>query len=364
MSYRGRFQTEYRGRLVPLTIYRIPLEFLTYNLENGRFAADKLAKEARLGRKLNPNEKEDIETIRKLLLEKEPEKTEQLMEDLKRIGQVNPGLITVAGNVINGNRRMAILSELRKKTGDEKYGYLFLGILPKGADKKDVWIVESKIQFGQEFRVNYSAVNRLLKIRDAIQNRDMTEQEVANALSMNSEDVKKDLSRLEIIERYLDYIKKPKQYTHIDKGDDQKGIHEHFINLQNNLEGSQDDLSNTAEQIKFMNLHFEAIKAGFPHLFIRELKRIRNNEETKENSFSVFDRLKNKEIGLDDFKSEIEDIINFDKERSKGEPKRLLQNAYRLLHEFSKRYNQKLDFPEKKLFSYIEDIVKQIKEKA
>jgi len=354
------FKTEYKGELIPLEIHRLPIDLLTYNLENGRFAADKLAEEARLKRKLNLEEGEDVEKIKKLLLERRPDETKQLMDDLKRIGQVNPGIITVAGNVINANRRMAILSELKEKTGDEKYGYLSVGILPKGADAKDIWMAESKIQFGQEFKVNYTAVNKLLKIRDAIQNRDMEEKEVANALSMNIEDLKKELARLGIIERYLDYIGKSKEYTYVDE----EGIHEHFIDLQNNLEGSHDDFSNVEEQVKFINIHFELIKADSPHLFIRDLKRIKKNNETKDNTFSIFDKLKNKEINLKDFKSEIEDIINFDKERSKGEPKRLLQGAYRLLSEFNKRYNQKLCFPEEKIFNYIEEIVKQIKEKS
>lgn len=354
------FKTEYQGELIPLEIYRLPINLLTYNLENGRFAADKLAEEARLNRNLNLEDKGDVKKIKELLLERKPDETKQLMENLERIGQVNPGIITVAGNVINANRRMAVLSKLKEKTGDEKYNYLYVGILPKGADAKDIWMAESKIQFGQEFKVNYTAVNKLLKIRDAIQKRDMEEKEVANALSMEVEDIKKDLDRLSLIERYLDYIGKSGEYTYIDEED----IHEHFINFQNNLKGSLDDFPNIEEQIKFGNLHFESIKAGFPHLFIRELKRIKNNEDTKENSFLIFDKLKNKEIDLEDFKSEIEDIINFDKERAKGKPKRLLQGAYRLLSEFNKRYNQKLCFPEEKIFNYIEDIVKQIKEKS
>ena len=356
----GRFQTEYRGRLIPLEIYRLPIDLLTYNLENGRFAADKLAKEAELKRKLNPENKNDVREIKKLLLEKDSEKTNQLREDIMRIGQVNPGIITSAGNVINANRRMAVLSELKEKTGDEKYGYLLVGILPNGADAKDIWIAESKIQFGQEFKTDYTPINRLLKIRDAIKTRDMKEEEVANVLSMKLEDIKKDLSRLTLIERYLEYIGKFEEYTHIDKEE----IHEHFINLQNNLESARDDFLSTEEQIKFLKLHFESIRAGFPHLFIRELKRIGNNEETKQKSFSVFDKLKNREIDLESFKDEVQDIIDDDKLRSKGEPKRLLQRAYSLLWQFdNNKGSQKVNIHEKNIFASIEEIIKKIKER-
>ena len=36
----------YKGKLIEFPVFRIPIELLTYNLENGRFAADLLAIEA------------------------------------------------------------------------------------------------------------------------------------------------------------------------------------------------------------------------------------------------------------------------------------------------------------------------------
>lgn len=354
----GRFQTEYKGQLIPCEIYRIPIELLTYNLENGRFAADKLAEEARLKRRLNPEDKEDVEKIKKLLLEKDPKETNQLKDDLARIGQVNPGIITVAGNVINANRRMAILSELQEKTGDEKYGYLDVGILPKGADSRDIWIAESKIQFGQEFKVKYGPINVSLKIRDAIQNRNMNEADVANALSMKVEEIQNYLKRLNLIERYLSYIGRPKEYNYLEK----EGIYEHFINTQNNLDSTKDDFLGVEDEIKFRDLHFESINAGFPHLFIRKLKNVKNDEGTKEKSFSILSKLKDNKVGLESFKDEIRETMELYEIKIKGEPKRLLQRAHGLLYEFNKHV-QELNVPEKNLFSYIEEIVKQIKEK-
>jgi hypothetical protein len=88
-------QIEYKGKLLHRQIYRLPIDLLTYNLENGRFAADKLEEEARLGRKLIADNEEDAEKIRNLLLEKDPDETKRLKEDLMRISQKDAGIVCV-----------------------------------------------------------------------------------------------------------------------------------------------------------------------------------------------------------------------------------------------------------------------------
>jgi len=58
-----------KGKPEHLQVYRVPIKYLIYNIRNGRFAAELLAKESQLKRKLDPGTLEDAKIIQKLLLE-------------------------------------------------------------------------------------------------------------------------------------------------------------------------------------------------------------------------------------------------------------------------------------------------------
>ena len=322
------FQIEYRGSLINLSVYKIPIELLTYNLENGRFAADKLDEEAKLDRKLNANDEEDIKIIKKLLLEKDVSETKRLKEDIKEIGQREGGLITSAGNVINGNRRMAIFSELLIETGKERYKFLEVAILPKGTNEKEVWGIESRLQFARDFRADYGPVNILLKIRNA-KEKGITNKEVAEILYLEEEEINKRIDTLNLIDAYLDYMGKSSQYKYIQE----KRINEHFIDALNNLKGSKESFEDLKEWEKFRELHFELISAGVNHRnFIRPLKFIPRDNETKTKAFSLLKSRKDGEISLITLKSEMDDVIELIKARNKQKtPVQLLQNAYESL---------------------------------
>src|SRR5438270_6109907 len=83
---------ELGGQRKPYDVYRVPVGNLIFNIRNGRFASELIAKEDALGRRLDATKKEDSLVIRNLLLEQDPDQTEALEEDLKRNGQVDPGI--------------------------------------------------------------------------------------------------------------------------------------------------------------------------------------------------------------------------------------------------------------------------------
>lgn len=141
-----------------LEVYRIPIKYLMYNIRNGRFVAELLAKEAQLKRKLDSADPEDAKIIQTLLLELDPSATEALMVDLRKNGQLDPGIITRDGAVINANRRMAILSALYKEERDPRFEYLRVARLPKDVDERDLWRIEAGLQFAKEFRLDYTVL--------------------------------------------------------------------------------------------------------------------------------------------------------------------------------------------------------------
>jgi len=163
-----KMKIPYGGGLHPHSVYKITFKYLVYNIRNGRFRAELLEKEEDLKRRLDSTEKQDAEIIKTLLLNQDKNATEILKADLKKHGQIDPGIITFDGAVINANRRMAILSELFEETRDTRFSFLRVARLPQGVEETDIWRIEAGLQFAKDFRLDYAGINELLKLKDGI----------------------------------------------------------------------------------------------------------------------------------------------------------------------------------------------------
>lgn len=199
-------------------VYRVPISLLHFNIKNGRFAAELLSKEAELGHSLDPLDAHDARIVRALLLEQSEVETLALRRDLERHGQWEPGLITPDGAVINANRRMAILSTLYEETGEDRYAFLKVAVLPAHVDLRDLWRIEAGLQFSKDFKQAYGPINELLKLREA-RDLGMNAREISAALNDRYSDpqIEQSLKTLELIENFLEDIGKPKNYEHITK---------------------------------------------------------------------------------------------------------------------------------------------------
>jgi hypothetical protein len=128
----GKWPLEIAGQKVILPFYRFPIkELLCYNKNNGRLAMDVREWERTNGRELDAMVQEDSEIIRQMLLNLEPSKTLGLKEDIRKKNQMEPGVITNDGFVINGNRRMAVLEELHSEEPTGKWLFLEAVRLPE-----------------------------------------------------------------------------------------------------------------------------------------------------------------------------------------------------------------------------------------
>jgi len=200
---------EIMGKKEVLDVYRLPTTALYYNIRNGRFAAELQEKEAELGRKLDTNNPDDANTIREILLSQNKAETDVLKKDIKAKGQIDPGLITYDGQVINGNRRMAILEQLFSETSNPKFEFLEIQVLPKAVDEKGIWRIEAGLQLSRDKRLDYSPINQLLKIDEGI-SAGLTPAQIASTYygKVIEKDIKKDHARLKLIHEYLQYIEK------------------------------------------------------------------------------------------------------------------------------------------------------------
>jgi hypothetical protein len=159
-------RVEIEGQIKTLDVWSVPISRLTFNIRNGRFASELRAKEKTLSRKLDPHVDADARIIRQLLLEQDESETKALMDDVEKHNQLEPGIITADGAVINANRRMAVISALRDKTNEARFEYLKVARLPPNVGEKDLWRIEAGLQFAKDFRAEYGPINELLKLRE------------------------------------------------------------------------------------------------------------------------------------------------------------------------------------------------------
>jgi len=241
-------------KIIPVNVYTLPRNLLRLNPENGRFKAEldvirEERKKAGKSLELDPDDEEDIQTLRNMIKGIYPKNTERanaykkLYDNILEVslktntnGQEQPGMITFDGIYVNGNRRdtvMEDLSETTKKQKGEplKYHEIRVGILDKDVSQYDLWKNEAKEQISQESREEYDYVNSAIEIKrgyNLLRKRDFSDkrakEEIAKTLyGRNAQDVENYLNFLEIADLFLKQVKKPGQYRFIQESGNAEG---------------------------------------------------------------------------------------------------------------------------------------------
>ena len=231
------------------TVFKVPLDLLRFRKENGRISSSVKTHEWTTG-VLNPSDSKAQSLLQEFLREKDPEKTDELKKLLRADGQRDPGIITVDGFLINGNRRKVALLELRDKyPGNDMFQTMKVVILP-GKDGeggpptiKEIEQIENRYQLQAEGKADYSGFDAALSIRDKEESGYTLEQQMRDDPQyklMGDRDfnrsVKKQrkdiLEPLECVDEYLNAIGRPGEYSAISKGlGDPEGRWQAFLDL-------------------------------------------------------------------------------------------------------------------------------------
>ncbi|MDC0199909.1 hypothetical protein OAJ83_03565 [Candidatus Nitrosopelagicus sp.] len=258
-----------KGEKKRLQVYRLPIELLYYNIRNGRFAAEYINEVKKQGGELKPEDKEDAKKIKNLLWNLDVNESKRTYDDIKDRGQWLPGIITEDGYVIDGNRRMTILSKLFEDTSNDEFKFIKVGRLPGDVDKNDLWKLEAGIQLGKDEILRYGPMNELLKLRQGV-NAGITTSEIAKTLYGidDKDEIELKLDRLERIDEYLVHVGKPGDYKLADRKV------EHFAELQKIIvtEDRMGVDTTTRQKIKFAV--FCLIYDGIGHRELRKIERM------------------------------------------------------------------------------------------
>ncbi len=211
-----------KNRSIDFDVYKIPIDLLVYNLNNGRMFMEVRKKENDDNIDLSEMKKIDPANynneIESLIWETSEERNEYTKKDIQKFGQIEPGVILDDGTVIDGNRRFTCLRKLhREYPNDEKFSYFLAAIIRVDGQQitnKLLKEYELRVQFGNDEKVDYKPINKFMSIYELIEknNEDFDYTTVGELINKKPGEINKICKTCKLVDEFLNYIEKPGEY--------------------------------------------------------------------------------------------------------------------------------------------------------
>lgn len=211
----GSKKMNIKGQVRNMDVYRIPINMLYYNDKNDRIATWISKYESEMG---SINEL-DIDAynnkIQEYIIKSDKQKFTNTMNNIKNFSQLVPGVVFIDGRVIDGNRRFTCLRKLFQETGDQAYAYFDAVILNNEVSPKEIKLMELVLQHGEEGKVDYNPIEKLVGIYRDIINEEtklFDVKEYAKSIDAKESDVEKSVQLAYLMTDFLEYINAPEQF--------------------------------------------------------------------------------------------------------------------------------------------------------
>lgn len=261
-------------------VYRIRLDQLHYNHQNDRIATWISQYRAEHNGQL-PDES-DLEAYNEIIegfiTSSNEEAIKKTANNIRLFDQRVPGVVLANGLIIDGNRRFTCLRRLARE--DPRFNWIEAVILPTSVadDPKRVKLLELAIQHGEEGKINYDPIDRLVGVyNDIIHDGLLTVEEYARGTNTPVREIQRMVSQANYMVEFLEFINAPEQF---------------YLARELNLAGpfteipgimrscADEDEEEVVRQIVYANLVVEP--AGDPTRFIRRFKKILKSPVAKD----------------------------------------------------------------------------------
>lgn len=275
-------------------IYQVRLNNLFFNDQNDRIATWLSQYKAENGE--HSLKRDDIEAyndvIQGFIKQSNPDRLKQTQLNIALLGQQKYGVVLNDGRIIDGNRRFCCLRNLSKDNA--QFNYFETVILDKDYEHsaKQIKMLELQIQIGEEARVDYNPIDKLVGIyRDVIENNLLTVAEYAKSTNQTVKEVDKQLELAELLVEFLEAINAPGKF-YLAREMDLNGP---LVELQGILKKIKDeDKRQEVKLIVFTNFLMQP--SGDMTRFVRNLKKVAGS--------SYIDEFIEKEIDI------VEDVLD------------------------------------------------------
>lgn len=212
----------YRGKTEEFRIVEIPMEFLVLNVENGRIASLVKSFEKEHG-PLHPEKEDDAKILTQFLYQAHDKQNDRTKADIAKNGQLEAGIITSDGILVDGNRRFSLMWAIAhdpKSTPDEKARCQVFRtvVLPEDADDKEILRLETSFQMGADEKVGYNAIEKYLHARD-MKDQGFSIKDITEYMGFDkTSEVDVLLEVMELIDEYLEWCDCDGIYTRLPRG--------------------------------------------------------------------------------------------------------------------------------------------------
>ena len=212
----------YQGETRTFNVYKIPIEFLIFNKENGRIAS--LVKSyIREHSTIDVETEEGSELIAKFLYSAHKDRNDITRQDIINNGQLQYGIVTSDGVIVDGNRRVTLLISIandktRAQPVRDRCKFFLAAILPEEANPKDILRLETQFQMGADGKVDYNPIEKYLHAVDML-SKDFTVDEIKSYMGFKKvQDVKQAIEIVKLMDEYLAAYDYEGIYTQIPSG--------------------------------------------------------------------------------------------------------------------------------------------------
>lgn len=195
------------GETKAYQVYKINLDKLFYNDQNDRIATW-LSKFKSEKHEFPEEIEEKNQIIERFIIESNQDKIKKTTNNIKLFGQREPGIVLKDGRIIDGNRRFTCLRQLFREN-PLNFKYFEAVILDKDIenDLKQIKLLELAVQHGEESKVDYNPIDRLVGIyNDVIKNKLLTPDEYIQSANMKKSDFESKVLEAQLMADFLEYI--------------------------------------------------------------------------------------------------------------------------------------------------------------
>ena len=200
-----------------LPVYKVLLSCLFYNDQNDRIATwisqYKSNHNGKTPERSDINEYNNI--IEEFIVKSNPDAITKTQKNIELFTQREPGVILRDGRIIDGNRRFTCLRRLSKIHMNGEFDFFETVILDRAieSDARQIKLLELSIQHGEEGKVEYNPIDRLVGIyNDILDTKLLTVEDYANSTGNSVGDIRKLVEQAKYMVDFLDYIHAPNQY--------------------------------------------------------------------------------------------------------------------------------------------------------
>lgn len=196
-------------------VYKVRLDWLFYNDQNDRIATwISQYKAQNDGQAPDSSDRENYnKIIEQFIVESNSEAIRKTQNNIEMVDQREAGVVLADGRIIDGNRRFTCLRRLASK--NDRFGYFETVILDRNIENsaKQIKMLELSIQHGEESKVDYNPIDRLVGIyNDVVSTRLLSVDEYAKSTNESETEVKKRVEIANLMVEFLEYINAPEQF--------------------------------------------------------------------------------------------------------------------------------------------------------